>query len=349
MAIGLDLSIGSGGDGGGSGGALATGILQLHRAEPLDTTLRNVADQADTLSPLQLSTTQVAVASSSTKFALLNSASAANGGRWQFETDATHFYFLSRNDADSSGSVPLYVTRTAGSTATTYMGFMDDKMNLSSNGLAIGLTTTTASARLHVRGDGTNPIAWFETSAGVAAIRISLDGRFLNFGSSVFAAISAADTNGSASISGNGLRFFSNYSSQANTHGFTFGTVNSNIAPISGTSTTVNISEGFAAAAGSANFRPLNIAYTINNSGVQSGVATGIYLRATETTLNSMAHNFIDLGTAAAGSLFSVTNVGAIKVATIADASAPNSSLYFSSHASRLVWKDAAGVVNNLY
>ena len=58
MAIGLDLSIGSGG---GSGGALATGILQLHRAEPLDTTLRNVADQAGTLSPLQLSTTHVGI------------------------------------------------------------------------------------------------------------------------------------------------------------------------------------------------------------------------------------------------------------------------------------------------
>ena len=88
---------------------------------------------------------------------------------------------------------------------------------------------------------------------------------------------------------------------------------------------------------------------TINNSGAQSGTATGIYLRATETTLNSMAHNFIDLGTIALGSLFSVTNKGAIKVASLANADAPNSSLYFSTDASRLVWKDAGGTVNNLY
>jgi len=46
----------------GGGGALATGILQLQGGVPLDTTLRNVADQAGTLSPLQLSTTQVGIA-----------------------------------------------------------------------------------------------------------------------------------------------------------------------------------------------------------------------------------------------------------------------------------------------
>jgi len=34
---------------------------------------------------------------------------------------------------------------------------------------------------------------------------------------------------------------------------------------------------------------------------------------------------------------------------TVADANAPNSTLYYSSTASRLVWKDSGGVVNNLY
>jgi hypothetical protein len=48
-------------------------------------------------------------------------------------------------------------------------------------------------------------------------------------------------------------------------------------------------------------------------------------------------------------SKFKVGANGAISVATIADASAPNSSLYFSSTASKLVWKDAGGTVNNLY
>jgi hypothetical protein len=105
----------------------------------------------------------------------------------------------------------------------------------------------------------------------------------------------------------------------------------------------------FGAASGNANYRKLNLAYTINNTGAQTGTATGIFLRSTETNLNGMLHNFIDLGTIALGSLFSVANNGAIRVATIADSNAPISSLYFSSTANKLVWKDAGGVVNNLY
>ncbi|MFZ4715729.1 MAG: tail fiber domain-containing protein [Bacteriovoracaceae bacterium] len=63
----------------------------------------------------------------------------------------------------------------------------------------------------------------------------------------------------------------------------------------SGTTIGLQTAHTFAAAAGSANFRPLNLAYTINNSGAQSGTATGIYLNATETSLNSMGHNLMDL------------------------------------------------------
>ncbi len=38
-----------------------------------------------------------------------------------------------------------------------------------------------------------------------------------------------------------------------------------------------------------------------------------------------------------------------IQIASSANADAPNSSLYYSTDASKLVWKDAAGNVNNLY
>jgi len=40
---------------------------------------------------------------------------------------------------------------------------------------------------------------------------------------------------------------------------------------------------------------------------------------------------------------------GALIVASIADASAPNSSLYYSTDQARLVYKDSGGTVNNLY
>jgi hypothetical protein len=38
-----------------------------------------------------------------------------------------------------------------------------------------------------------------------------------------------------------------------------------------------------------------------------------------------------------------------VKIETWADAESPNSRLYYSSTQTKLVWKDSAGVVNNLY
>jgi len=137
----------------GGGGALATGILQLQGGVPLDATLRNVADQAGTLSPLQLSTTQVGIAPSSY--------------------------------SNTSGTVGGFIT-----------------------------------------------------------------------------------------------------------------------------------TQTFAAGAGSADFRPLNIGYTINNSGAQSGTATGIFLNATETALNGMTHNLMDLQVGGVSKL-SVSRLGSIAAYSI--------------------------------
>jgi hypothetical protein len=212
--------------------------------------------------------------------------------------------------------------------------------------LFLGSVAVIPTSRLQVRGNGVNPIARFENNAGTGGFTINSTGTF-------FASIASVNTGldfGSSTI---GL-----YTSSAPSS-------NSSYFPIFGRSSAVTSGTvygidlgglsigspglGFTSAACSANFRPLNLAYTINNSGAQTGTATGIFLRSTETNLNGMLHNFIDLGTIALGSLFSIANNGAIRVATIADSSAPISSLYFSSTANKLVWKDAGGVVNNLY
>jgi hypothetical protein len=50
-----------------------------------------------------------------------------------------------------------------------------------------------------------------------------------------------------------------------------------------------------ALSAGATNPRIGNIAYTINNTGAQTGTLTGIFLNATETNLNGQAHNLMDL------------------------------------------------------
>lgn len=164
---------------------------------------------------------------------------------------------------------------------------------------------TSASARLHVRGDGTNPVARFETSAG-AETHIFRDNSQLQFGSQSNY-ISSTANGTSSSVAGRGLLFVG--ASGQGIHLFNFVSSNSET---SGTVGGINISASYGAASGSALHQPLRIAYTINNSGTVSGTATGIYLRATQTNLNGMSHNFLDLGTVAGGSLFRIKNDGTL-------------------------------------
>jgi hypothetical protein len=60
-------------------------------------------------------------------------------------------------------------------------------------------------------------------------------------------------------------------------------------------SSPLSVVNTIALAAGATNPSIENIAYTINNTGAQTGTATGILLNATETALNSQTHNLMDL------------------------------------------------------
>jgi hypothetical protein len=68
-----------------------------------------------------------------------------------------------------------------------------------------------------------------------------------------------------------------------------------NASPLTLSTGEVGISRTIALGAGSSNVRLINETYTINNSGAQTGTATGIFLNATETALNGMGHNLMDL------------------------------------------------------
>jgi hypothetical protein len=48
-------------------------------------------------------------------------------------------------------------------------------------------------------------------------------------------------------------------------------------------------------------------------------------------------------------SVFIVKSDGSLKPASLADASATNDSIYYSTTQNKLVYKDSSGVVNNLY
>lgn len=167
----------------------------------------------------------------------------------------------------------------------------------------------TSLGRLVVKGDGTNDVARLENNSGQNIVSVTNAGT-LTFGTqSPFVGIGAANGTGSVVINGSTLRLFSNISSTAG-YGVNIASVNGSLTYTTGTGGALNLYDNFAAAAGSANFRPLNIAYTINNSGAQTGTATGIFVNATETNLNGMSHNLMDLQVGGT-SRFKVDRVGA--------------------------------------
>jgi len=219
------------------GETIASGFLQLQGGVPLDSTLRRVTDKLGTASPLQLSTTQVNIDTTS---------SGANGGYWanyggyfdQFRYGNTVRF----RGYHAAGTFAAPTATTNGTTililnAGAYNGtsFIDNgRIEFLANELQAvgsagsrlrvrGMLNTTAtfvdiwqwygtgsgynefvhstiigstgvpSARLHVRGDGTNPIQRWENGAGSAVASITNAGLLSAIG---------ADFGGSLSITG---------------------------------------------------------------------------------------------------------------------------------------------------
>jgi len=163
--------------------------------------------------------------------------------------------------------------------------------NISANNANLGSATT--GSRLSVRGDVTNPIARFETSLGAISFGINSLGDTFNFGSGGNV-MYVVNQNGSSTINGKALAWYANIDTLA---GFCFSFNDNNTQSYTtGTGGMLAIANAiFSPASGSANFRPMSIQYTLNASGAQTGTATGIFLNATETALNGMGHNLMDL------------------------------------------------------
>lgn len=194
--------------------------------------------------------------------------------------------------------------------------------------VAIGglATNYTPTAALQVRGDGTNPIFRAENTDGTYRYLMNLTQQIVNVGNGGFFNVRpnegttnnpgidfAVGTSGNltfirfagerytightgANNANAGILFqINNAIATANFSRFTFGVSSTSITVTSGTSAGLIYTDTFAAAAGSANYRPLSINYTINNSGAQTGTVTGIYLNSTQTNLNGATHNLMDL------------------------------------------------------
>jgi hypothetical protein len=245
----------------------------------IDTTLRAIVGGGT--SPLQLSTTQGA-------FAFTSDAGLYISRGNTFEV--VQYYGNSLNTVAGASTFK----------ANTYDFLVGNNgtihgMRLSSLGnLSIGNGTTAVTARLHVRGDGTNPIARFEDNNGQVALQLTQSGHIQISNASLLVSLYPLNSS-SLTIDRNGFGVgFNNVSTGGTSYYFSNAVSKT---PTSGTSVLIKTQETFAAAAGSANYRHIEYNYTINNSGAQLGTATatGIFLNATETALNSMTHNLMDL------------------------------------------------------
>lgn len=278
------------------------GILNLNTLNGnLSATLQAVTDGDGNASPLQLSTSQ----------GQLGSVVFASGVLSRNTGDATGLRLFGGTLITTNDSGYIQLQRDTTNFGAPIFGLANG--NFDSNffrwerngteiarltapgNLYLGSGGVTPSARLHVRGDGTNPVFRVESTAGANFVTINNSGQLV-FGSSGANEPLIVNYNGTSTESGTGnaLRI----RQRANLNGtlmqyYAEGLFNNTT---SGTNISHHfLSSGYAGAAGNGNYRATQIDYTINNSGAQTGTATGIFLNATETALNGMTHNLIDL------------------------------------------------------
>jgi hypothetical protein len=270
------------------------GILNLNTLNGnLTTTLEAITDGDGNASPLNLGTTSI-------RF---------GGATGLFWDNANNFLGLGTSSPSRtltvSGNGARIRDLNVGVTTQTSIG---NTNNIIANWATLGVgiangTALTASAMLHVRGDGTNPIARFEDSAGTSSISINSAGN----------QITGTGTLGSATLSwvNSDRILFTSGIGGASATSFLFQN-SSNFTATNGVPTLVQLSSTFSSASvGTSTPRVLNIEYTANYTNTQSGTLTGIRLNATETALNGMGHNLMDLQVGGA-TRFRVNNVGNI-------------------------------------
>jgi hypothetical protein len=328
MAISIDLAIGSvATSGGGGGGSVNTGVLQVSGGGALSETLQTITDQSSNASPLQLSTTQVRVYNSNPAISALmfveQDSSTIGGTILHYRKNGSvnmttgqdigyisfGGYFNSTYTPNSQ--VVSRITAYYGGSGTDRVGGLrfitwgpgtgaTSRIDINPNGnIAMG-AIAIASSRLHVVGDGTNPIARFENLANSTALLIGSSSVPNRIWSSLASSATLDFYTGGAILTGQ----------WGTGTGYSFSVANGLMQHSSGTSGLLNLSGNFSVASGTGVFRPLSIEYTVSTSGTYSGTTTGIFLNATES-VTAGTHNLMDLQRGGV-SRFRVTNTGTL-------------------------------------
>lgn len=167
------------------------------------------------------------------------------------------------------------------------------------------------SSNIVATGDGTSDILKLADSGGVVGIRNYVSGgstTTIKIGRMADATIAAylSHNNGSGDFS---ITQGYNGATIKLINGVTTLSIAGNAVNTLGYASSLSSSITFAA--GATSYAHSQNTYTINNSGAQTGTATGIFLNATETALNGMTHNLMDLQVGGT-SKFKISSAGAI-------------------------------------
>jgi hypothetical protein len=338
-------------------GSFGTGDLQLQNGVAMDATLRLVTDAVNTASPLRLSTTNVTsygggAITSNTAYgdgALDSNTTGSDGaafgasaltanttgasntgiGHDALFTNSTgsfntalgkHANRFNLTGTGNTGLGALALRLNSTGTGNTGVGYLALENNTNSNNTALGYRSLTANVSGN-QNSGVGVDSLLNNTSGIANTAIGYatgggitTGNYNTILGANVTGLSATLSNNIIIADGQGNRRI-NIDSVGNVG---IGTT----APTS----PLSIVNTIALAAGATNPRIENIAYTINNSGAQTGTATGIFLNATETALNGQTHYLMDLQVGGV-SRFSVLRTGQT---TIGGAFVAGGSLYFN-------------------
>jgi hypothetical protein len=280
-----------------AGATLNDGVLQLENGVAMDATLRNVADQNNTTSPLKLSTTAVQVVSP-----LRITTDDPSDFYLDCEDGATNNRFsIKRNTASQQVNVdfasnPGTATETVGAIRTYADGTnLSEAMAFRRNG-TVGIGTTSPTAKLQIKGSGSTSATTsllVQNSGGNTALQVT-DDRTIYFrgGTSYFNATGLRINGDGGTVGGiclTGASPIANYIT--GTAGLVIGTETT-------FSSTSGASLNFAAAeisstsgdvanflfggqpnmqSGNATFSQMKLTPNFTTGGTYSGIARGVY------------------------------------------------------------------------
>jgi hypothetical protein len=312
-----------------SGGTVNEGVLQIEGGGPITNSSQRITDQSGNTSPLYISSTSLTITTPTSLTAgtrLVIQGTTDSAGYILRAVNRTGSEIFNIKDDGSTLSLgPVAISTIANATTNT------DKFLVSDSGVIKYRTGIELLSDLGISnpvtgtGAATRVAFWSSGSAISSSSALNWDNTNGYLGVNTASPVAQLQVRGNAVAGNNVARF----ETQSLVNLFTLseeGKITAfapQINALSGTTEINKFTSSFAASsAGSGSFRPLSIAYTINNAAGQTGTATGIFLSATETALGGMTHNLIDM---------QVGGVSALKTSSLGNTSVGVNKAFTSS------------------